>query len=187
MQKVGSGMKKRKGNELGNSWLSPPGGVLELVFWVKICFLELWIDLGLKSPKARCLKHFWSIVDRFLKLEFVFCRLLKIFSASLHSYCLTGCTTAPMSTKIQNKTAAKSKKLPSGIPQDLRLRPEAQWRGGRRQVGNHHINCLRRIALQTILKNERLNTKRVGMVRTLASSLTQETTQTIKTEMFRFP
>ena len=39
-----------------------------------------------------------------------------------------------MSTKLRTKTAANSTKLRPGIPQDIRLRPEARWRGGRRQV-----------------------------------------------------
>ena len=73
---------------------------------------------------------FWSCLFACYRFNF------QLFSAPLHSYFLLGCTSAPISTKLQTKTEAKSTKLRPGIPQDLCLRPKTRGRaaGGRPAV-----------------------------------------------------
>ena len=107
--------------------------------FIKIAFfLHLGPDFDDPSPSGPFWKPFgWFFfpINHVSKKTIVFHVILFCFvSAPLHSYCLIACTTAPTSTKLQNKTTAKSTKLRPAIPQDLRLRPETRWRGGRRRV-----------------------------------------------------
>ena len=113
-----------------------PGSVVEVTLSSKLPFFYT-LDRTSTTPSPR--DPFGSLLGSFFPINHVSKKTIVFhvvffcfFSASLHSYCLIACTTAPKSTKLRTKTAAKSRKLRPGIQQDLLLRPGARWRGGRR-------------------------------------------------------
>ena len=114
-----------------------PARVVEVTFSSKLrLFVNIGpTDLGPQEPKSWIFKAFLINLRSFLKVFYLlFIDVFQLFSASVQSYCLIGCTTAPVSPKLQTTTAVKSRKLRPGFPEGLRLRLEARWQGGRRQA-----------------------------------------------------
>ena len=86
-----------------------PGGSSKSAFHLNCFILQPWTDLGPKEPQGLIVEAFLIKVGSCFEASYTFLSIVfQLFSASLHSYRWSGCATAPMPTKLQTKTAAKS-------------------------------------------------------------------------------